>query len=703
MVTAMLVLFLIATVVFALSQMLNVSSGNVIDGERQSDSTAAFFLAESGLERGQAALTSALVTTVTNAACTGIAGNTSLGRGTVAVTGTSNPPSCSGSACLDCTVRAVGQVGISTRTVERQVALTTQNGTFCNGPVTNNCRNSPTVTWQLNLVNTSIYDGVAMFNLAYTAKGSNGTTCAVASNCRLQFDLGSPSSGQNSAGIMGNSVNIPAGASYPIYQVMDRADRALVEVGVIFKGQTAAPTLTGTVPTLPAHTGRASYWNTGNGGTIGHPVDTTGTTNDGTATAPGACTSNASNASQSCTDWCYGGDTLVFSYAAKVGSLADGLSNVNFGTGTGGTQNVPMLPMTKYPTPLISGAPTDVEAEIWYASNPNLTGSSPLAVNASSYKGRGIGAYGATWSGTGTSKVDNGAGAAGNILTVGNQFTTYPSQIVTPGIVGVGDLLRSSGGSGNVDCTGACPTILTQVTSAEPHGALGGRGTYTISGTAQSVSSSNPRIWTVSSKVLNVSSCTTCFFEANDPLSAPVGGRTVTAQQTPLGTVLTRGRVEFTAGVGRYTTTPATFVQAGPGAIVQAGTPGTTVYVPFTSNLPALTTPAMRLAVKTGTGVLANNTTVTAVSAAGVPNAVTRSFVLNATPTTALDDVSLCAGTCAFFVAGVAGTTTTFTIAKSVGTQEWASAFTCLKGVNVLPETVTSSSSASNRWTEVIY
>jgi hypothetical protein len=51
MVTAVVMLFLIATVVFALSQMLNVSSGNVIDGQRQGDSTAAFFLAESGSRR----------------------------------------------------------------------------------------------------------------------------------------------------------------------------------------------------------------------------------------------------------------------------------------------------------------------------------------------------------------------------------------------------------------------------------------------------------------------------------------------------------------------------------------------------------------------------------------------------------------------------------------------------------------------------
>ena len=684
MVTVVVMLFLIATVVFALSQMLNISSANLIDGQRQGDSTAAFFLAESGLEKGRASLTAALAGAVSNSSCTGIATNYSLGLGTVAISGTSNPPSCTGGGCLDCTVTAVGQVGITKRELTWQQALTTRNGVFCNGPVTNNCLNTPTVTWQLNLVNTSAYDGLAIFNLAYTAKGNNAATCAVASNCQLQFDLGSPSSGQNSSGLMGNSVNIPAGTNYPIYQIMDRPDRALVEVGAIFKGATAAPTLTGT-----SGAGRASYWNSGNSGTIGSTADTAGATNDGTETAPGSCTSTTGNSGQSCTDWCYGGDTLVMSYAAKVGGLVDVLTSATFGNGTGGSQSVALAAVAQYPSALASGAPTDVRAEVWYASNPNLVGSSPLALNASSYKGRGTGAYGARW--TDTTSI------SGTTLTVGSSFTGYPNQIIS-----IGDSVSWSGGGGggSPTCNGTvCGTIVAQVTSNETSGALGGKGTYTIS-SSQSVGVGNGnRLWTVASTVLNVSACTICFFQAADPLNSPVSGRTITAQVTPLGTVATRGRAEVNGGVGRYTSTPATFVQAGPNAIVQAGTPGSTIYIPATSNLPAVTTPAMRIAKKTGTGVLANNSTVSSVSTAGSPNAVTRSFALNAAPSTPLDDVTLCAGTCAFFVAG---TTTPFTIVKSGGTQEWATAFTCLKGVDVVPDPVTSSSSATNRWTEVV-
>src|SRR2546425_1936459 len=93
MVTLVAMLFLIATVVFALSQMLNVSSGNVIDGQRQGDSTAAFFLAESGLDKGRAALSTS---SLTDAVCTGVASTYALGRGNVTLSGLSNPQPCGG-------------------------------------------------------------------------------------------------------------------------------------------------------------------------------------------------------------------------------------------------------------------------------------------------------------------------------------------------------------------------------------------------------------------------------------------------------------------------------------------------------------------------------------------------------------------------------------------------------------------------------
>src|ERR1700756_502125 len=69
-VVVVVMLFLIATVIFSLALMLRISSNNVVDSDRQDDSTAAFFLAESGLDKGRAAL--ALATSLTDTVCTGV-------------------------------------------------------------------------------------------------------------------------------------------------------------------------------------------------------------------------------------------------------------------------------------------------------------------------------------------------------------------------------------------------------------------------------------------------------------------------------------------------------------------------------------------------------------------------------------------------------------------------------------------------------
>jgi hypothetical protein len=683
MVTLVIMLFLIATVVFALSQMLDVSSGNVIDGQRQGDTTAAFFLAESGLEKAQASVNAALAGNFSNASCTGIATNYSLGRGSVSVTAVSEPATCDnsgGTPCSSCTVTSTGRVGFSNRTVTQNMALSVTNGVTCNGA--NGCSNSPTVTWRLNLKNTAAVAGIGVFNLTYVRQGNNQATCAAGSNCRLQLDLSSPSNGVNAVGLMGNSVLIPASTSYPIYQTM-RVDRDnLAEVGAFFLG-TTAPVLTG--PT--ANPGAASYWDDNKNDvapTVGPSGSTTGGTNDGTATTGGTCSAPSAH-SQACTSWCYGGDTLVYSFAASVTLLTDQLSSVTFGTSPG----VQMTRVAKYPTTAVTRAPTNVDAEIWYARNPNFTGASPLAVNASSYKGRGTGAVGASW----TSNGSDTTAISGTTLTVGNSFAGYP----TTRFISVGDTISNAGGSGSPTCTTNCGTITAQLTSTEPGGMAtgrGGRGTYQISGT-QTVAAQNNRVWTISSTVLRVTACTICYFADTDALSGLIGGRTISSQASASNVY---GLAETTGGIGRYAISgTATYVASG--SNLYAGTPGTTLYLPSSSSQPSVTNPAMLITVKSGTGVLAPGTTVTAVSA---PNAATTAFTASAAPTTALDGASLCAGTCAFFVPG-ATATTPFTLGGVTSNfNEWASGFTCLKGVDITPQVVTGSRPDYGRWTEVI-
>jgi hypothetical protein len=681
MVTLVAMLFLIATVVFALSQMLDISSGNVIDGQRQGDSTAAFFLAESGLEKARASVNAALAGNFSNATCTGIATNYTLGPGSVRVTAVSEPATCdntAGTPCAACTVTSTGQVGLSNRTVTQNMALTVTNGVTCNGA--NGCGNSPTVTWRLNLKNTAAVAGIGVFNLTYVNQGNNQATCAAGSNCRLQLNLGSPSNGTNAVGLMGNSVLIPAGNSYPIYQTM-RVDRDnLAEVGAFFLG-TSAPVLTG--PT--ANPGAASYWDDNKNDvapTVGPSGGISGGTNDGTATSGGTCSAPSAH-SQACTSWCYGGDTLVYSFAGSVTLLTDQLSSVTFGASPG----VPMTRVAKYPSTAVPRAPTNVDAEIWYARNPNFTGASPLAVNASSYKGRGTGALGARW----TSNGSDTTAISGTTLTVGNSFTGYPNQIIS-----VGDTVSWSGGSGSPTCAAntTCGTVSAQVTPLLAGEQTGGRGRYTII-TSQTVNAANNRVWTINSTVLHVTACTICYFAGSDALSGLITGRTISSQA---GVSNVYGLTETSGGIGRYIISgTATYVASG--SNLYAGTPGTTLYLPSSSSQPSVTVPPMLITVKSGTGVLAPGTTVTAVSA---PNAATTAFTPSAAPTTALDGASLCAGTCAFFVPG-ATATTPFTLGGVTSNfNEWASGFTCLKGVDLTPQLVTGSRPDNVRWTEVI-
>jgi hypothetical protein len=685
MVTAAAVLFLIATVIYVLTQMLNVSAGNVSDGQRQFDGTAALFLAESGLETAQASLSGNLVGTVTNSSCTSIGSSFSLGGGTVVVSASSSPATCSSAGstpCTACAITSTGKVGVSTRQVTRQISLTTQNGTFCNG--TAGCADSPTVTWQLKLKNASANPSLAFFDLTFIKQGNNSATCAAASNCQLQLALSSPSNGANSVGLQGNVVSIPSGQTYPIYQVMGKGSDDLAEVGAFFPGTIAAPTLTG-----PSGSGGAAYWDSSNTtGNNNHAVTSmSGSTNDGTLTSSGAC-SAPSASGQTCTDWCYAGDTLVFGYTANVTGLTDQVNSVTFNSGGTLPQNVALTRVAKYPNAQVAGAPVDVEAEVWYAQNPNLTGSSPLAVNASSYKGRGTAAVGAAW----TSNNSDTTHITGTTLTVGSSFHTtyaYPLQIISVGAVGVGDTVSSSGGSGNVNCSPSCPTITAQLTSTETGGALGGMGTYTISA-SQTVTAANNRAWKVSSKVINVTTCTICDLAAGDALpQGLVSSGTISSQASPLTTY---GRTEVAGGLGRYTYS-GTAAQLASASTLYVGTPGTTLYLPATSNQPSVTTPAMRIALKSGTGALAANTTVTAVATA---NAATKSFTVSTAPTTALDGATLCAGTCAFFVPGG---TTAFTVGITSSTNEWASGFVCMTGVGT-PQAVTSSSSAVSTWSE---
>lgn len=775
----MAVIFLFAAVIFALSQTLNISAANSIDNKQQMDSVAALFLAESGLERGQGILT--VTQPLTNLVCTGIAGGPyALGRGAFTLSATSTPASCDNSGatlCTSCAVQSVGTVGSASRTVTRSMNLIAVTGIACNASTTT-CT-SPTMTLKNTYANTAI----ALFNLAHRRQGAQTSAICTLPQCALQWNIYS-GNGSSSNGDMGNSVTIGSGLTYTITETMS-SSRNYAEVGALFPGS-SAPTIVG------------AYWddtNNGSGGTHGKGGNTdSGTTNNGTATSSGSCTAPAPGGTQACTNWCYGGDTLVYGFAGTAVDLTDQLSSLTFNTAGTPAQNIALSRIAKFPNPTTPGAPVDVYSEIWSVYNPNLTAKpavtagsfvnnekyviktlgttnftlvgaasntvnitfvatgagsgtgtatplNPFASNASSYKGNGTGAIGATFT----------ASRSGPTLTV-TAFSgaAYPAQIIS-----FGDTIYNGA------------TSIGTITGFGT--GTGGTGTYTtsLSGTIATTT------LTAKSNILNVngSACVICFFANGDALSGTgfsgrainavqqttftgsISGTTLTVTGTPNGTVaigqtlsgtgVTAGTTiaaklsglggagtysvsssqtvpsttiqalfqsgsytaqpEALGGRGRYSTSPsATLVTVASANTLRAGTPGASIYLQSSQSTPAVTTPNTRIAIFSGTGVFAANTTVTAtqVPATGAPNALTNSFTVSTAPTTALDVATICGGTCAFFDQTAASTT--FTIVKSAGTSYWSSGFMCLQGANITPDVVTSSAVNTSSWSEAV-
>lgn len=660
MVTLVVMLFLIATVVFALSQMLDISSGNVIDGQRQGDSTAAFFLAESGLEKGHAIVNAAFGPTFNNTSCTAIpvaaSSPFSLGRGSVSLSAQSTPPICDnsgGTACEKCTVISTAQVGLANRTVTQDMLLTTSNGVSCASTVSD-CTNAsaPPPVWKLNLYNTYPSPAIALFSLAARRQGNNTGASCTNPACKLQWNINSQNGG-NSVGSMGNAVSIASGGSYEIYQTLN-ANYSVAEVGALFPGTSPGPSLTGRYVSGSPVPGGAAYWNDnesgGTGGTIAKANSVNGFfTNDGTWTNPATdtCTTTpAPGSKQTCTSWCYGGDTLVFGFAGSSLSVADELSAVNFDT-TG--QNIAMTRIAKFPTTGIAGAPGNVYSEIWYARNPNFLSASDARSGA---------------------LVTGYAGAAFT-GSISKNSTTLTVTSWSGAPLQVGNVINGGIDAGTRICAFGTGT--------------GGNGTYTVSSTASCSpavsqgSNHNGQAMSVSASVLTVTAAPIANLAAGDRIF----GTGVTAGTTiaSLGT--------GTGGIGTYNLSVS---QAFASTTITSDNP----MVTSASGTAVPTADTMIVSVKSG-GVVPAGTTI-----ASIPAPTATTFKLSQRPTTPLVNATICGGTCAFFQHGAAATTS-FNVTKSANTGYWGAGFMCLKGVDITPQVVTSSSALSRRWTEVIH
>ncbi len=659
MVTVLAVIFLIAGVIFVLSQTLNITGSNSIDNSRQMDSTAAFFLAESGLERARGIMgSSAASGTLDNSVCSGITTGGLCGTGSFALgtgrsfcynSASSVPDPCTSGACTACNVRVTGTAGSASRTLNLKINLTSDNGVTGFGGCPTCTPPTPPVT--MTLKNTFGVPATAMFNLAWrrvggtagqTVEGGNAIAfeCTL-SNCDNQWHVES-GNGNPSVGSMGVSVfNITAGSSTTVSQTLDK-NRNYAEVGAWFPGLPNAA-----VPAI-----QGSYWkdSSGSGRTVNNNNATPshGETNSGVASPSVACTTptNSTNTSQTCTSWCNGADTLVFGVSGRSDTVANAITGVTFDTNNSTSQHFPLAKIAHFPntdgtTPKATG---DIYSEIWKAYNPNYLSSSGGA-GATSYPRAVKGTIGAIF-----------------IATLAKNGTSMVVSSVIGGKLSVGDIVSGSNSLGN----GAGSTSIT----IAPDNGL--TGTYTLL-VKSDKDVSNASLTTASTKLM-------------------VSG--VTAVLT---TGATNNGVTISSGPengNNYTISAATTLNSGAATVITQGSSGAIITVPIGTAPTAGTI----VAVYSGTGKFIAGTTVSS------PTATT--FTVSNAPTSGneIKDAIICGGICALFNNPSSITSTTqFTVTRTPGTTQWAGGFTCLSGVdNTKVRQVTSSSTTASTWSEMV-
>jgi hypothetical protein len=744
MVIAMAVIFLIAAVIFALSQTLGITGSNSIDNAQQLDSTAALFLAESGVERGQSILLSG--SSITSTTCNSdIAGSYPLGRGTVTLSGTSvakgadpNVP-CGDSplpACIKCIIQATGNVVTgnvvsASRTLNFNQSMSSSSGVAGFGTKVS-----------MKLKNVYNVPAVALFNLVWRRQGGTAGETVAGGNADATMCTGLPagtctlrwhdesSSGLPSGGSMGVAAQIgPKPASYPVTQTIS-TNRNFAEVGVLFgslSGAAGTPTVVG------------SYWNdaSGGGGTgtktfnNSNATPSQGQTNSGVVAAvSGICTTpdpNSTGTNQTCNSWCYGGDTLVFGVSGRSDSFADQITAVTFNDNGSPSQNLALTPVAHFPnvdgsTPSATG---DVYTEIWYAYNAN----SLSAGNAAS-SGGVTGAIGANVTGS------IGANIKATTTSGSTSVTGVTLTSGTPLPLNVGDVIggciandtiavvinnttytlsaNASASNNNKACTvastklnvstvtagtgllennavisGAGITPGTSITSFVA-GAVGGAGNYNLSGIAQ-----GPR---GSQTVTSTSNILTASLPTAGPLY--VG-------DVIFGTGVTAGTSIFSFGPGT-TGGAGTYNLSGAAQHVDPGTVINTSTITLASGtIDLVSGPGTIVTVRSGTGQFAAGAvSATCLNGGTCVSTVTSTthFAVSPAPTIPLNGAVICGGTCAFFDnPSSPASNTQFTVTRTGGTRQWAGGFACLGGVDKTKiSVVTDVSTIGSSWTEVV-
>lgn len=723
-ITLMAVIFLITAVIFALSQTLNITASNSMDNNQQMKSEAAFFLAESGLERSMSILKAA-GGQMSEAACTGISTNLLCGTGSIPLGNDSYcypsvpvavPSGCSGGNCDSCTVSVTGNQGSASRTVSLTVKISSIFGVSGNGGSTT----APACTLgspiQLSLKNNynGQYPGTAIFSLGIvqhsTGQPVNPVSCS--NLTELFYESSSQGAGQNSLFnysdytlVLLNQTTVQSA----IHGFTKSEDYSLV--GAIFPNTDVA----GTTPL-------GKYWNSSSSSnsTVLHnnsptyPNGYIGYTNSGVAGGATACTTpdlTHENTTQTCTNWCMNtgtlqpADTLVYNFSAFSTGLANSLTDVKFNTAGSNPQNISLTKLVHFPNSTATGTATDIYADIWYLYNKsyaseNLTGAvatpatSALGAGATSYPTAVKGTVGATVNNTSTQLFTK---AVRNIMTVNS---------ISSGALSIGD--KVSPGDSKLDSTvtiTAVPANFPACLSASPW------CVYTFSGNVYTGSSNNynpTNLTTQSTKLIiqgytgssnltgsqagtltNITTATNNFFNS---------AGTASYLYIQSGTNATSYTVSSSAPMA----SPYTPVQGrSNGTIyVTQGPPTTTITLPTGASAIDSSYVGTYVAVYNGNGSFPQQTKISAVTDS-------THFTVDNSITNGISGAIVCGGICAFFdtPSNQTSNTTQFKVyTNSTGTQDWASGFTCLYGVQAdkIYAVPASTTSSATTWHEEV-
>lgn len=743
-VTLWAVIFIIVGVMITLTQLYDIAGSRGTATGKQSDSTAALFVAESGLQRAigsvmAAGIVSADMCTTAYLMTSGGTLQTSypVGGGSFTLEAECLA-SDADSNCEQCRITSTGSVGAAaSRKLQTTLTLNTgDEGAICNA-ATEDCQNlnSAEPDWSFTLANNSGSTAIGIFNLA--AKRQSSTSGAVCPAdypgvCNMLWNLDAQNGG-GSIGNMGNAVSINSPDSFTTFQQLIGGNYSIAEAGVLFRGAGTAPSL---IPSGSYH----AYWaQTQSGNPDGDGLGTGGKSNtsvggviNGSDSTAGACQANDTasltslylNASpqtpnkqlNTCNNWCYGGDTLVMgiALAPSAGTLTalpydEGATNYSAGTlnsriwfntaggytpdGSKGT-TIPLKRIITYPIESNASAdvkatfPTDVVSELWYVHNPQYL----------SYLNAGVG------------DVFSGA-----------KFTGYAGQTGTALFRGN---IRRSGGSYYLRITSTTTGSASVATGVDykiawkdgiPYNNGNPTPTYSLLRltTLPSPLLNTEVQVTINNNYLGLGNGETKEFSFGEPHNVlTVEGMWPSSPAIAAGDLLydpTYNPDSFTAasyqiatiGAGNTLSTPPRLISSTT-LLASGATNGTILTspnggggVPTGDNLST----NILIAKKSGIGRLQSNTSII------TSGATATTFNIDKAPVFPLSDAHVCGGTCAFFDHSATGARTTyFRIPYSAATNGyWAAGFICLSGANQLPLVVKSRTEILRKtWTEVV-